>query len=33
MRKMIADADAEGGEIPLEEIARGLSTKPTSPRG
>jgi Arc/MetJ-type ribon-helix-helix transcriptional regulator len=29
VRAMIAESDAEGGEIPFEEIARRLATKPT----
>ncbi len=29
VRRMIADSDAEGGEIPLEEIARRLKAKAT----
>ena len=30
VRAMIAESDAEGGEIPLEEVARRLAAKPTS---
>ncbi len=30
VRAMIAASDAEGGEIPLEEVARRLAVKPTS---
>lgn len=30
VKRMIAESDAEGGEIPLEEIARRLADKPAS---
>ena len=31
VRRMIAESDAEGGEIPFDEVARRLSAKMTSP--
>ena len=30
VRAMIAESDAEGGEIPLDEVARRLGTRPSS---
>jgi len=30
VRAMIAESDAEGGEIPLDEVARGLGTRSSS---
>jgi Arc/MetJ-type ribon-helix-helix transcriptional regulator len=30
VRAMIAESDAEGGEIPLDEVARRLTTRPDS---
>jgi putative addiction module CopG family antidote len=32
VRRMIAESDAEGGEIPFEEVARRLAAKATPPR-
>jgi Arc/MetJ-type ribon-helix-helix transcriptional regulator len=32
VRRMIAESDAEGGEIPLDEVAQRLAVEPESPR-
>ncbi|HEY7297938.1 MAG TPA: hypothetical protein VH684_08390 [Xanthobacteraceae bacterium] len=32
VRRMIAESDAEGGEIPLDEVAQKLAVKSESPR-